>query len=49
MFENDVNMYGTQACQSTKQAQTVFENDVNMYGTQAYSYTFLYQYSLRMM
>ena len=34
-FENDVNMYGTQAASVTLVHQSVFENDVNMYGTQA--------------
>ena len=34
-FENDVNMYGTQArCRIWCKCH-VFENDVNMYGTQA--------------
>ena len=34
-FENDVNMYGTQARQMWSSAYRLFENDVNMYGTQA--------------
>ena len=34
-FENDVNMYGTQAQGDGVGAGAVFENDVNMYGTQA--------------
>ena len=34
-FENDVNMYGTQACNDSGNVRNVFENDVNMYGTQA--------------
>ena len=34
MFENDVNMYGTQTSQSEYQLSCRFENDVNMYGTQ---------------
>ena len=34
-FENDVNMYGTQAKSRAVQYATSFENDVNMYGTQA--------------
>ena len=34
-FENDVNMYGTQARIERFIFPLVFENDVNMYGTQA--------------
>ena len=34
-FENDVNMYGTQANMAHILAAVQFENDVNMYGTQA--------------
>ena len=34
-FENDVNMYGTQAQRAWKKTRQQFENDVNMYGTQA--------------
>ena len=34
-FENDVNMYGTQALRLRFPLHTEFENDVNMYGTQA--------------
>ena len=34
-FENDVNMYGTQAFHSSWRQFHAFENDVNMYGTQA--------------
>ena len=34
-FENDVNMYGTQAIEFLKNTLMQFENDVNMYGTQA--------------
>ena len=34
-FENDVNMYGTQAEYKCVTHRTRFENDVNMYGTQA--------------
>ena len=34
-FENDVNMYGTQAGLDPSKDQLMFENDVNMYGTQA--------------
>ena len=34
-FENDVNMYGTQAGQRQMIVTIAFENDVNMYGTQA--------------
>ena len=37
-FENDVNMYGTQAVAQTVAANGKFENDVNMYGTQAIPY-----------
>ena len=36
-FENDVNMYGTQAVVYECPAAFGFENDVNMYGTQARS------------
>ena len=35
LFENDVNMYGTQAGTKTQRRSLMFENDVNMYGTQA--------------
>ena len=35
LFENDVNMYGTQAVATLPPPMPVFENDVNMYGTQA--------------
>ena len=34
-FENDVNMYGTQAGKWGVLCVVMFENDVNMYGTQA--------------
>ena len=34
-FENDVNMYGTQAQPDKDMGYNLFENDVNMYGTQA--------------
>ena len=34
-FENDVNMYGTQAASLVTTMFALFENDVNMYGTQA--------------
>ena len=34
-FENDVNMYGTQAYCKLLSVIRPFENDVNMYGTQA--------------
>ena len=34
-FENDVNMYGTQAPWKKFISASEFENDVNMYGTQA--------------
>ena len=34
-FENDVNMYGTQAKNLNDLDIMLFENDVNMYGTQA--------------
>ena len=34
-FENDVNMYGTQAMMCDVVERMTFENDVNMYGTQA--------------
>ena len=36
-FENDVNMYGTQAPLLCVLSEALFENDVNMYGTQAKS------------
>ena len=35
VFENDVNMYGTQALIFCQCIPIQFENDVNMYGTQA--------------
>lgn len=38
-FENDVNMYGTQASPPTSSRLLQFENDVNMYGAQASSFT----------
>ena len=34
-FENDVKMYGTQACSYSRKNSRMFENDVKMYGTQA--------------
>ena len=34
-FENDVKMYGTQACEADCSSGVAFENDVKMYGTQA--------------
>ena len=34
-FENDVKMYGTQACYYSYVPNSWFENDVKMYGTQA--------------
>ena len=34
LFENDVNMYGTQTMQAACTECGLFENDVNMYGTQ---------------
>ena len=34
MFENDVNMYGTQTLKFFRFPYLLFENDVNMYGTQ---------------
>ena len=34
-FENDVKMYGTQACFLPNKKSRPFENDVKMYGTQA--------------
>ena len=37
-FENDVNMYGTQAQIWKVMPLLLFENDVNMYGTQAHSF-----------
>ena len=38
-FENDVNMYGTQAEAIYVGIADKFENDVNMYGTQAQQFT----------
>ena len=35
MFENDVNVYGTQAWSRQRHTTMWFENDVNMYGAQA--------------
>ena len=35
-FENDVNMYGTQATIASNNIKKKFENAVNMYGTQAF-------------
>ena len=49
MFENDVNMYGTQAIISHLSDDGVFENDVNMYGTQALVPHQSQRLSLRMM
>ena len=34
LFENDVNMYGTQTQLYELEHGEMFENDVNMYGTQ---------------
>ena len=48
-FENDVNMYGTQAAMSVFRGAYKFENDVNMYGTQADMHHSLSKYRLRMM
>ena len=48
-FENDVNMYGTQACNDSGNVRNVFENDVNMYGTQAEGYECISGVRLRMM
>ena len=41
-FENDVNMYGTQARGQKVNDPLPFENDVNMYGTQASVIVFQY-------
>ena len=49
LFENDVNMYGTQAPAVPFTTAHVFENDVNMYGTQAACSSNLATCSLRMM
>ena len=49
MFENDVNMYGTQAIDIRCIVNNAFENDVNMYGTQASSQKFVNNVCLRMM
>ena len=35
MFENDVEMYGAQACCTGLPLNGLFENDVEMYGAQA--------------
>ena len=48
-FENDVNMYGTQAGRRAAALEERFENDVNMYGTQAYALLHSRTSSLRMM
>ena len=49
LFENDVNMYGTQAARNQELRSQQFENDVNMYGTQA-SFSFqVLDHGLRMM
>ena len=48
-FENDVNMYGTQAERSDTMTPSLFENDVNMYGTQARYSGKIYISRLRMM
>ena len=38
MFENDVEMYGTQTEDFKDPRPPVFENDVEMYGTQTVSF-----------
>ena len=48
-FENDVNMYGTQATTLYFKSNMTFENDVNMYGTQAMRIVVALESSLRMM
>ena len=48
-FENDVNMYGTQAFKLMFPFLCLFENDVNMYGTQANLQTSDKTVRLRMM
>ena len=48
-FENDVNMYGTQAAIVFDAARVQFENDVNMYGTQAFRVKDMLAKCLRMM
>ena len=48
-FENDVKMYGTQACTPITSIVFLFENDVKMYGTQACSYRLSLLCRLRMM
>ena len=48
-FENDVNMYGTQAQPEVLKSSCLFENDVNMYGTQAIIRGNIHTDSLRMM
>ena len=49
MFENDVNMYGTQALKLIHLSRNAFENDVNMYGTQAMEKVSSMDICLRMM
>ena len=49
LFENDVNMYGTQALCKMLFCIFMFENDVNMYGTQACSKALPVCLCLRMM
>ena len=49
MFENDVEMYGTQTCIPFDIYKAVFENDVEMYGTQTTPYRVSVQFRLRMM
>ena len=34
LFENDVELYGTQTVKSKVHSRGVFENDVELYGTQ---------------
>ena len=41
-FENDVEMYGTQAFVQRLNDSSVFENDVEMYGAQAKGLSFVF-------
>ena len=49
MFENDVEMYGTQTCKDAYRTGRLFENDVEMYGTQTHSSKPICRACLRMM
>ena len=49
LFENDVEMYGTQTLQTKVITHCEFENDVEMYGTQTVETIIIIQLCLRMM